>query len=152
MNDFYSYGQMNFRRKQILWVLENAQSFRDGHWPKRDSSGYFAVIGKRQVKSEASFTKPALIWAEVSTRLEQCGDDGLDCLAYHLGDATIQVLARKGRTTEDIIERGIKRAIAYASSGQCRRWVDCPENCHISCSRLHKQGLDYKEWQRRNHR
>ena len=152
MPDFYSYGQLNFKRKQISWVLENARAFRDGHWPKRDSTGYFGLPGKNRVKAEGSFVKPALIWAEVSTRLEQCGDDGLDCLAYYLGEATVHVLARKGRTSEDTIERGMNRAIAYTASGRCRRWVNCPEGCQIPCSRLHRRGWAYDEWQRRNHR
>lgn len=151
---WFAYGQVNFNRRVVQWVLENAVAFQRGSWPKRVNTGYIDFpFGSHGVKHEGHFVKAALVWAEVEARLKQCGDDGLDCLSYYLGESTVAVMARKARVPEERIWGGINRAIRYAGSGRCRRWVPCPEDCQYRaeghCMRKNKDGWDYAEWRRR---
>ena len=56
-----SYGAFRFTREKVMWVLQNRSSFEKGEWPPEPIvSGYTEnKIGKKDVKAEASFVKPA---------------------------------------------------------------------------------------------
>jgi hypothetical protein len=143
-DESYSYGQITFRRRHIVWILEHAVTLRNGRWPKGSSdSGYFDTpIGKRQIRAEAGFIKPASVFAEVEIRLKQCGDDGHLVLGYYLGDVTLEWLARYLHCTEGDLWRRINRSIAYAASGSVRRWHNTTD----------RPGQTYENWKKRDRR
>lgn len=102
MDYWYSYAVFRHTRQQNYWAIENRTFFDDGEWPPifsspkgefitdeydkqekkwvevvKQVSTYIEVpIGKRQVKHEAYFVNPALVIAEIETRLETTGEAG----------------------------------------------------------------------------
>jgi hypothetical protein len=142
--EWYSYGQITFRRRHIVWILEHAVTLRNGRWPPQPIvSGYIdSPIGKRQVRSEAPFTRAAGIFAEVEERLEKCGDDGHLCLGYYLGEVDLHWLARYEKCDESDLWRRINRSIAYVSSGSVRRWHNTPD----------RPGQTYENWRKEDRR
>jgi hypothetical protein len=155
--DWYSYSEIQFNRQQVTWILENAATLRDGRWPPEPrNSGYTdSPIGKRHIRAEAGFIKPASVFAEVAIRLKRCDRDGGLVLAYYLGLVDIPWLANWERCSEDELWRKINRAITYAGSGACRRWMPCT-NCYRrgSCPKVGERQLrvkTYKQWRESYH-
>ena len=83
MEEWYNYGEFNFKRDQILWALRNAELFRSGKWPPQNiESGYTdSSIRRKGVKREPAFVKPEIIIAEIDWRIERTGVDGKLLLA-----------------------------------------------------------------------
>ena len=79
MDEWYSYGEFQFRRDEILWALRNADLMREGKWPPQNiPTGYIDPgIRRKGVKREPAFVKPAIIMAEIDWRIKLTGVDGL---------------------------------------------------------------------------
>ena len=160
---------MFFYRRHIQFVCDHAVTFRNGKWPP-PGSGYTEVTAhRRSVRPEGLFVKPALVWAEVETRLARCerarsqhidgsavsqryGRDGELAIGYYLGDFAIDWLVRREQCTQADILGRIGRAVAYAGSGPCRRWESC-EPCVDGqvCRRKKRPGIAYGDWVRMRH-
>lgn len=124
--DWYSPGEIKFTRVQILWILEHAGTLREGRWPNDPiPSGYvdLPTIRKKGGK-EAYFIKPIEIIAEVESRLEKCGLDGLILEAIECWDKTIASMASYLRMQDYTIRKKRKTALGYVASGPARRWHD----------------------------
>ena len=149
-NDWYSYGQITFKRKHVHFVLDNAESFKYGRWPHEPrETGYMdAPISALHTKAEGYQVKPSVILAEIEQRLEQCGSDGHITLAHYVDGISLGRLAKALNVSEYDLQYLMNGAIAYASSGLCRRWVTC-ENCLIKKTCLREQDhkpVSYKNW------
>ncbi len=77
MIEWYSYGEIRFTKKQVLWLIPILSSIGIGLWPSQHKETGYAGKSKSSHKHEAYFTKPAEVAAELESRLERCGADGL---------------------------------------------------------------------------
>lgn len=95
---WFSFSVFRHTRQQNFWAIQNRTFFNDGQWPpmsgefftdeydkqqkkwvevvKMASTYIEAPISKRQVRCEAYFVKPALVIAEIETRLQTTGEAG----------------------------------------------------------------------------
>jgi len=130
---WYSYVVFRFTLEQIFWALQNKISFYNGEWPpcigefitdeydkqqkewveviKQASTYTEAPIGKRQIKCEAYFAKPATIIAEIDKRLETTRE---------AGEALLDEI-NAGITDIDSLSRPARRALNYISGWRRRR-------------------------------
>ena len=68
--DTYHYAEIRFCPYQVIWILSEADTLRDGDWPGSN----VISASQRSIKTEAAFVKPELIIAEVESRLQMTGD------------------------------------------------------------------------------
>jgi len=96
--DWYHYGEIRWCPFQVMWILDpkNRSLLRWGNWPK-DPDGSDDNSGQRIIKTEATFTKPILILAEVKIRLERTGKDGKILVAQIEADYDFNSLDRDAR-------------------------------------------------------
>ena len=117
---YYSKGQIVFTRAQVRWLLKLLPDIRQGDWP-RESSGYTDIPKiKKRGRLGAYFEDPVLIAAELETRLERCGQDGLILEAIHGWDKTVESMAAYLRCPAWSIRRRAKNALSYVS-GKARK-------------------------------
>ena len=74
--DWYHYGEIRWCPYQVIWILNHKDTLRAGHWPQEPHSSSDNNSGQRNIKTEATFTKPILILAEVESRLRRTGLNG----------------------------------------------------------------------------
>ncbi len=135
---FYSPAECRFNRRTTLWLIQNLGSLREGHWPT-DASNYVDITS-RSNKSRASFITPVEYAAEVESRLERCGLDGLILEALECWGKTVDSLGMYfGVPAWSIIKRA-RRALAYVASGVNRRWHNTPKRKGQSYQEFKKKG------------
>ena len=122
MKDFYSPGEIRFTVRQVLWLLHNLCSLREGYWPP-EASSYVDLPGKH-VGSKAPFSTPIEYAAEIEKRCEKCGTDGLILEAIESWDKSVASIASYFRKPEWSILKRRKNALGYVASGPARRWHD----------------------------
>ena len=72
-----NYSQIKFRKDDVIWILQNADTLRDGRWPPEHvETGYSKVGSKPRFLSEAPFVKSIIIIAVIAKRLSKTGIDG----------------------------------------------------------------------------
>jgi hypothetical protein len=77
--DYYPVSVICYCRPQLVFLIENMDLLQDGQYPLAHiESGYTDIDPSIRVQqgSEAGFINPALIYSDVSSRLERCRDDG----------------------------------------------------------------------------
>ena len=121
-NDWFSPGAVKFTRRQVLWLVQNLGSLREGRWPPEASSYIDIPTGKRNVSRRAPFSTPIEYAAEITDRAEKCGEDGLILIAIECWGETLQSMSRYLKRPEWSINKRRKRALAYVASGPARRW------------------------------
>ena len=75
MKDWFAPGQIRFTVREALWLIQNLGSLQNGHWPP-EASNYVDFIGKKSGRHKAPFETAAEYYAEITDRLERCGQDG----------------------------------------------------------------------------
>ena len=140
--DFYSPREIHFTRKTAQWVIQNLGSLRSGYWPPEVSSYIDIPIGKRIAGRQAPFITPVECAAEITTRMERCGIDGLLLLAIECWGESEASLAKYLGMSEWSVKRGYKKALYYVSSGPARRWHDTKK----------RKGESYEEFRIRRKR
>ena len=74
---WYLYIEIRWCPYQVVFILESSDTLLAGNWPDNpDSSSYIDPMIKTGFRSEAYFTKPVEILAEVEWRLKRTGVDG----------------------------------------------------------------------------
>jgi len=137
--EWFSYGEIKFTRRQLLWILGNAAILREGCWPSDPvPSGYKDIPIMKKRGKQAGFIRPIEIITEVLSRAEKCGEDGLILIAIECWGETSQSMARYLRRPEWSIDKRRKRALAYVASGPARRW-------HNTRKRQGKSYAEFKE-------
>lgn len=124
--EWWSPGELRFTVRQVLWILENAGSLREGHWPPDPApSGYIdmSAIRKKGGKG-AHFIRPIEIIAEIEIRLEKCGVDGLILEAIECWGKSEESMARYFGMPVWSVWKRRKKALGYVASGPGRRWLD----------------------------
>ena len=119
-DDWYSPGEIRFDRRTVLWLIQNLGSLRDGHWPP-DTSNYENVLGMRR-SSRPSFATPIEFAAEIQSRLEECGRDGLILEAVECWGKSDESMAKYLKMPDWSVRKRLKNALAYVASGMDRRW------------------------------
>ena len=89
LDEWYSYGEFQFKREQVLWALRHAVLFREGKWPCQNIiSGYTDPgIRTQRVKKEPAFVKPAIVMAET---------EGVEGVEVHIGSGPWRSLCQLG--------------------------------------------------------
>lgn len=143
-NEWWSPREIKFTRRQVLWILEHAETLRGGRWPADPvTSGYVDLpVIKKKGGKEAHFIKPIEVIAEVETRLEKAGLDGLILEAIECWDKSVASLASYFKQEEPTIWRRRSRALGYVASGPSRRWHNTKK----------RKGETYQEFKLRKHR
>lgn len=121
--DWYSPGEIHFTIKTALWLIQNLGSLRDGHWPP-EASNYIDIPGTKSSRRRAPFATPIEYAAEIETRLEKCGLDGLVLEAIECWGKSLASMAKYLRKPEWVTRKGYKSALRYVASGSNRRWHD----------------------------
>ena len=124
--EWWSPREIKFTRHQVLWILEYAGTLMEGRWPADPTpSGYIdlSTIRKKGSK-EAYFIRPIEVIAEIETRLEKCGIDGLILEAIECWGKSEESLAKYFKMPVWSIRKRRKNALGYVASGPVRRWHD----------------------------
>lgn len=119
--NWYSPGEIHFSIQTVLWLIRNLGSLRDGHWPP-EASNYIDIPGTKSSRHRAPFATPVEYAAEIETRLEKCGIDGLILEAIECWDKSVVSMASYFRMPEWSIRKRRKSALGYVASGPARRW------------------------------
>ena len=128
-NSWFSYREIVFTKWQVLWILKHATLLREGYWPKEPvTSGYTELPSiRKKGGKEGYFIKPIETIAEIETRLEKCGIDGLILEAIECWGKTDESLSKYlGMPVWSILKRA-KNALRYIASGPARRWHTTPK-------------------------
>ena len=115
---WYSYAAIRFTRQQVIFVLENIYTIREGIWPPNPKgSGYVdAPMGKNsQYKRGAGFEKPVEVGAEVWVRLQLCGFDGKLLESVHTWGYSCKALANAYKRDEADVVASVETALRYCS-------------------------------------
>lgn len=121
--DWYSPGEVHFSIRTARWLIQNLGSLRDGHWPP-EASNYIDIPGTKSSQRRAPFATPIEYAAEIETRLEKCGLDGLVLEAIECWGKSLASMANYLRKPEWVVRKRCKRALRYVASGPDRRWHD----------------------------
>ena len=81
--DWYSPGEINYTKSQVLWLLPNLPSILLGEWPpEHKETGY---IGKSRHRKASAYFEPSVqVGAELSLRIKLCKRDGLMVMARYV--------------------------------------------------------------------
>ena len=119
--EHYSPPQIHFNRRQVLWLLQNLGTLQAGHWPQ-DASSYIDLAGIIAHSNKAPYIIAVECAAEIKTRLERCGIDGLILEALECWGKSEPSMASYLQKPEWVIRKRAKRALRYIASGPARRW------------------------------
>ena len=125
---------IHFTQQQTRWVIKNLPYLRTGLWPVDPEE-----IEGRVFSYRASFVTAVECAAEVTSRMEKCGVDGLILLAVECWGETDTALSRYLNIPIWSIKKRYKRALRYVASGPDRRW-------HTTKRR---KGESYQEFKKR---
>lgn len=113
--DWFSPREIRFTRRQVLWLIRNLNTLRDGHWPPEASNYIDIPIGERSTSKKAPFVTPVEYAAEILTRLEKAGIDGLILEAVECWDKSPDSMAAYFKVEEWVIARRKRRALAFVA-------------------------------------
>jgi len=109
----YSYREIRFSERQIVWVFRNLIELKLGRWPVDYTDYTDLPSGKKKGVHEAYFCAPMRIAAEVEMRLERAGSDGLLCVDYFTVGLSQECLAKCLNCSVEEIGKRIDRALRY---------------------------------------
>ena len=118
---WYSPGEIRFKVREALWLIQNLESLHLGYWPP-DASNYVDRQGINKRMRKAPFETAADYYIEITDRLERCGIDGLILEAIESWGKSVSSLAKYFNLEEYTIMSKRKRALGYVASGPSRRW------------------------------
>lgn len=160
--DWYSPGEIHFNRRQALWLIQNLGSLWAGSWPPEASSYVDTNVRKKGVSRRAPFATPIEYAAEIESRLEETGVDGLMLEATQCWGKSEDSISNYFKISNKRVRRRYKRALRYIASGRCPRWIDCPgagecvecKSCknykdkdgNIKCKKNPREGESYQDF------
>lgn len=117
-HDWFHYGEIRWCVWQVIWVIENSGTLLAGNWPPNpDGSGYIDPKIKTGYGSEAYYTKPAGILAEVEYRLRRTGIEGKLLRAEIKAGETMDSMEPEARSALMYIKGWRRKRIGY------KRWL-----------------------------
>ena len=144
---WYSYAAIRFTKSQIIFVLENIYTMREGIWPSNPKdSGYIdtTVVNRPQYTKGAGFERACEIGAEVWVRLQACRAGGakFNNGNYRSGvdGELLEFQSTWGRSDEDLSrEYGMSEVDVRARIATALRY----------CSGKDRRPYSYAEYKRR---
>lgn len=130
MKEWYAPREIIFTRATTLWLIQNLGSLRTGYWPP-EASNYIDIPGGNHSK-KAPFTTPIEYAAEIESRLEKCGIDGLILEAIECWGKSESSMANYFKRPLWSIMKSYKLALRYVSSGPARRWLNSRKRIAVS--------------------
>ncbi len=117
--DWYSPGEIHYTYKTALWVVQHLGSLRGGEWPPGTPDD---ILCQKSSSHKAPFISAIEAAAEITDRLEKCGEDGLILLAIECWGESEESMAAYFRKPVWVIRKRKKKALLYIASGPARRW------------------------------
>ena len=120
---YYESYEVRFCRFQMLWLLANLVTLKEGRYPPGSASGYvdMHLESNKPLVGRASFETPVGLAAEVESRLDRCGLDGVILKAIVMWGETPDALARGLNMDYGDVLRRQERALRYVSGWRRRR-------------------------------
>lgn len=114
---WYPIGQITFRPEHMIFLIKSLPLLQEGHYPRNPiGTGYTdSKILIKRGRHTAYFEHPVQLAAEVETRLEQCGPDGLLLEALYAWGKRTKYLMNAFRCNEYQLRKRIKSALWYIS-------------------------------------
>lgn len=134
--DWYSPGEIHFTQQQAIWLIQNLDTLRNGQWPQEVSSYIDIQDGGRSASRRAPFATPVEYAAEIESRMERAGIDGLILLAMECWEESEESLSNYLKIPVWRIRKKSKMALRYIASGPVRRWLGTGK----------RSGKSYKEF------
>ena len=106
-----------FTRRQTCWVIRHLALLRSGYWPLNPDE-----VDAKVFSRNAPYMMAIECAAEVTSRMEMCGIDGLILLAIECWGETDTALSRYLNIPIWSIKKRYKKALGYVASGPDRRW------------------------------
>jgi len=131
---------IRFDREGVEWLVQYAQTLKEGIWPDNVSSGYTALPGGKRANHRAPFENPCLLIAELEIRVKRCGIDGF-LVEEKIAGKDEEEIARERHLDIDYIRRRINKVLYYCASGSRPRWQ----------STWKRKGLTYQDWLKGRH-
>ena len=124
---WFSPGSIQWTQSQVLWILEHYDELRYGNWPVEGGSYVDPAIAKPSPSRHAPYEAAILIHAEISRRLEDCGQDGAITLLYYAYGQSTEALANYFRLPAGVIAYRAQIVLKRISrmeyrAGGYRRW------------------------------
>jgi hypothetical protein len=119
--EWFNYAEIRFCPYQVLWVIAHFDTLRAGHWPK-DPDRVDDNQGGKNIKTEAAFTKPILILAEVESRLRRTGINGKLLVAQIEAGYELNMLDRDARDALFYVKGWRQKRDSFKHWKRLRRW------------------------------
>jgi hypothetical protein len=126
---------IRFDREGIDWILNYAQTLKEGMWPDPESSGYTEIPGGKRANHRGPFENPCLAIAELEIRIKRCGMDGF-LVEEVINGKDEERIARERHLDIDYIQRRINKVLWYCASGSKPGWLPT----------RWRYGMTYEEW------
>lgn len=113
-DEWYAPRDIRFTQGQMVWLVSWLTTLEVGDWPAIPQNETWSRRQKSQ--GGAYFEMPAQIWAEITYRLDRCGQDGemlKDFYLWHKADREMCIAYRIDDIYE--VERRVARALRYVS-------------------------------------
>lgn len=113
MEEHYRPRDIVFDRQQVLWLIEWLELLQQGSWPPDPRETGYTEAPKVQTSpsTRAPFEGPVQVAAEVTSRLESCGDAG-QALRHEV---------EHGLTAYELLSPPARRALNYCCGVNRRR-------------------------------
>ncbi len=123
-SDWFGYATFRFTKEQVVWAIQHLKELEVGEWPKEPSeSGYTnGLPGVSRVRREGAFVKPAIIYAELTARLERTGVDGKLLVAELQGGKRYEELAYESHQSLNYCSGWRRKVTLYQDWFRLRRW------------------------------
>jgi len=116
-----------WKQQQVMWLLEHYDELRNGTWPVQEGSYVDPSISKPTPSGHAPFIAAVEAGAEISRRLEDCGQDGVMVLLHYAYSQTVDAISSYFRIPEDVVRYRMQMVLRRISrrnyrAGRYRRW------------------------------
>lgn len=104
---------MKYTPYQVIWILENLVTLKNGEWPDPIRGDVLAVRVKKYI---SPFIGPCEAAANIESRLDYCGLDGLFLKAYYTWEESREGISKLFSVNEEEIKKGTESALSYISN------------------------------------
>jgi len=112
--------EIRFFREQVIWLIEWLTVLGAGQWPAIPLNESWAR--HKRPMGRAYFETPAQVFAEITDRLDQCGQDGEIVKDTYLWKKSDREICIAYKMDVFQIDRHVNSALAYIS-GWKRKWT-----------------------------
>ena len=122
--EWFHFGEIRWCVYQCIWVITHADTLRAGRWPKNPDRADDNNTGSRAIKTEATFTKPILILAEVESRLRKTGIHGKLLVAQIEAGGTFETLDREAKDALMYVKGFRRKRMSFSAWKKKRKYQE----------------------------